>query len=219
MGNQKPYIEGQTIQWAKEKWQTVTYKRLHRLSNTNPTKKGDEPRDSKQFLLHWGHPSCYSCYKPEDKSWMKKGSDCDLYTTIFLNPIIWLLVSILLMRVSIIILETSPQIGLAWLPSCIILKLKIKNVDILFNARCTHVRFGKKLHLFVVDIFNSNLGRLFSTCDKSMSRSTLLGDESVQERHSSIIGPWTKQCTGAPIMKMKHIFFVLVLPTNSVCKH
>jgi hypothetical protein len=68
----------------------------------------------------------------------------------------------------------------------------------------------KKLHFVVVDIFNSNLGRLFSTCDKSMSRSTLLGAESVQERHSSIIGPRTKQWTaGAPIMKIKHIFFVL----------
>jgi hypothetical protein len=25
------------------------------------------------FLLHYWHPSCYSCYKPGDKSWMRKG--------------------------------------------------------------------------------------------------------------------------------------------------
>ena len=29
-GNQKPYIEGQTIQWPNEKGQTTIYKTLHR---------------------------------------------------------------------------------------------------------------------------------------------------------------------------------------------
>jgi hypothetical protein len=29
-GNQKPYIEGQTIQWSKQKAQTMIYKTLHR---------------------------------------------------------------------------------------------------------------------------------------------------------------------------------------------
>jgi hypothetical protein len=43
--------------------------------------KGDEPHDSKQFLLHWWHPPCYSCYKTEEKSWMKKGPNCDLHNT------------------------------------------------------------------------------------------------------------------------------------------
>jgi hypothetical protein len=43
-GNQKPYVEGQTIQWPKEKGQTAGYKTLHRSSNTNPTKSRDRPQ-------------------------------------------------------------------------------------------------------------------------------------------------------------------------------
>ena len=31
----------------------------------------------KQLLLHMLHQSCYSCYKPGDKSWMSKGPHCD----------------------------------------------------------------------------------------------------------------------------------------------
>ena len=34
-------------------------------------------RNSNEFLLHMWHPSCYSCYKPGDKSWTKKGLDAD----------------------------------------------------------------------------------------------------------------------------------------------
>ena len=34
-------------------------------------------RKGKQFLLHMWHPLCYSCYKPRDQSWMRKGPDCD----------------------------------------------------------------------------------------------------------------------------------------------
>ena len=34
-------------------------------------------RKGKQFLLHIWHPSCYSCYKPVDKSWIRKGPNCD----------------------------------------------------------------------------------------------------------------------------------------------
>ena len=34
-------------------------------------------RKGKQFLLHVCHPWYYSCYKPGDKSWMRKGPDCD----------------------------------------------------------------------------------------------------------------------------------------------
>jgi hypothetical protein len=30
-------------------------------------------RKGKQFLLHMWHPSYYYCYKPGDKSWMRKG--------------------------------------------------------------------------------------------------------------------------------------------------
>ena len=29
------------------------------------------------ILLHMWHPSCYACYKPGDKSQMKKRPDCD----------------------------------------------------------------------------------------------------------------------------------------------
>ena len=31
----------------------------------------------KQFLLHMRHPSCYTCYKRGDMSWMRKWSNCD----------------------------------------------------------------------------------------------------------------------------------------------
>jgi hypothetical protein len=34
-------------------------------------------RKGKQFLLHILHLLRYSCYKPCDKFWMRKGSDCD----------------------------------------------------------------------------------------------------------------------------------------------
>jgi hypothetical protein len=33
-------------------------------------------RNSKQFLLYYWYPSCTSCLKPCDKSWMKKAPDC-----------------------------------------------------------------------------------------------------------------------------------------------
>jgi hypothetical protein len=33
-------------------------------------------RNSKQFLLYYWYPSCTSCLKPCDKSWMKKATDC-----------------------------------------------------------------------------------------------------------------------------------------------
>jgi hypothetical protein len=32
-------------------------------------------RKGKQLLLHMWHPSCYSYYKPGDKSWTRKGPD------------------------------------------------------------------------------------------------------------------------------------------------
>jgi hypothetical protein len=34
-------------------------------------------RKGRQFLLHTWYPSCYSCYKLGDKSWIRKGPDCD----------------------------------------------------------------------------------------------------------------------------------------------
>jgi hypothetical protein len=34
-------------------------------------------RKGKEFLLHMWYPSSYSCYNPGDKSWMRKGQDCD----------------------------------------------------------------------------------------------------------------------------------------------
>jgi len=55
----------------KTKGQTTIYKTLHikyRSSNTNFIKN----REGKQFLLHSWHSSCYSSYKPGDKSWMMK---------------------------------------------------------------------------------------------------------------------------------------------------
>ena len=46
------------------------------FSNANPIKNWGwmyALRKGRQFLLHTWHPSCYSCYKPSDKSWMRKG--------------------------------------------------------------------------------------------------------------------------------------------------
>ena len=37
-------------------------------------------RNGKQFLLHMWHPSCYSCYKPGDKSSMRIWPDCEYDT-------------------------------------------------------------------------------------------------------------------------------------------
>ena len=34
-------------------------------------------RKGRQFLFHTWYPSCYSCYKLGDKSWIRKGPDCD----------------------------------------------------------------------------------------------------------------------------------------------
>ena len=33
----------------------------------------------KYFLLDWFHPLYCSCYKPGDKSYMRKGQTCDCY--------------------------------------------------------------------------------------------------------------------------------------------
>jgi len=53
------------------------------MNNPNPLRqvkrwgKLEEIQKGKQFQLHMRHSSCYSCYKPEDKSWMRrKWSDC-----------------------------------------------------------------------------------------------------------------------------------------------
>ena len=48
----------------------------------NPTKNREwiqMPRKDWKFLLHTWNPSYFSCYKPGDKSWMRKGQDCDNY--------------------------------------------------------------------------------------------------------------------------------------------
>ena len=55
--------------------QTNTQKNKDRSTrtplNTRMLRKGNT------FLLHTWHLSCYSCYKPGDKLWMKKRPDCD----------------------------------------------------------------------------------------------------------------------------------------------
>jgi hypothetical protein len=66
---------------AKE--ETMIYKTLHRklyIERHEPHKNGDELRRSgrvEQFLFYYCHPSCYPCYKTCDKSWMRKGRNCD----------------------------------------------------------------------------------------------------------------------------------------------
>ena len=55
---------------------TTIYKTFHRkLNNMNPTKNREWTqvfRKGNQFLLHIGRTSCYFCYKPDYKSWMRK---------------------------------------------------------------------------------------------------------------------------------------------------
>jgi hypothetical protein len=78
-GNQKPLIqEGQTMQWQKKnkyrKRQTMICKTLHRkLKNMDLSRV---QRKGKHVRLYWWRPSFYTCYKPVDKSWMRKGPDC-----------------------------------------------------------------------------------------------------------------------------------------------
>jgi hypothetical protein len=79
-GNQNQYIEEQTTQCPKEKGQRDkqrSTKHTHKTKNdSNLTKNRGWTqvlRKGKQLLLHYWHPSCYSSYKPGDKSWMKKG--------------------------------------------------------------------------------------------------------------------------------------------------
>jgi hypothetical protein len=54
--------------------QNTTHKTKNR---TTLTLLKQRVNSGKQFLLHMWHPSCYSCYKPSDKSRMMKGPDCD----------------------------------------------------------------------------------------------------------------------------------------------
>ena len=80
--NQKPSIEERHTcnNMIKEKGQTDKqrftkyYTENKRLSELN-LKPGETQLlwKDKQFLLHMWHPSCYSCYKPGDRSWMRKG--------------------------------------------------------------------------------------------------------------------------------------------------
>ena len=80
-GNQRPFIQGQTIQWSiriRTKGQTMIYKTLHRKikieQHEHHTKHGNGLRGSGSALVT---PGCYSCYIFGHKSRRKKGSDCD----------------------------------------------------------------------------------------------------------------------------------------------
>jgi hypothetical protein len=50
-------------------------------NNLNPTKNhqvwANVLQKGKQFLLKMWHPSCYSSYKPSDKSWMHRNTSVD----------------------------------------------------------------------------------------------------------------------------------------------
>jgi len=61
------------------KRQTIIYKTRNRTGTryTLIPEENQMAQKVKQFLLHMWHPSCYSCYKPSDKLWMKKGPHCD----------------------------------------------------------------------------------------------------------------------------------------------
>jgi hypothetical protein len=67
---------------GKEKEQTTIYKTLHRKLKIEQHEHHQAKhrgwtqviRKDKQFLIRCWHSSCYSSYKPDDKSWMRKGS-------------------------------------------------------------------------------------------------------------------------------------------------
>ena len=72
--NQKPLIEGQIIQWPKQKGRKdkqpstkIIHKTKDRVTLT-PLKTWIELRKDKQILLHLWHPSCYSSYTSGDVS-------------------------------------------------------------------------------------------------------------------------------------------------------
>jgi len=70
----------------RTKGQTTIYKTFHMQKKKNRAtrtllKTGRDwtrmHRKGSQFLFHMWNTSCYSCYKPGDKSWMMKGPKCD----------------------------------------------------------------------------------------------------------------------------------------------
>jgi hypothetical protein len=64
----------------KKQYTQRSTKHCTRSSNTKPTKNRGWTHvlwKVKQFLLHMSHPSCYSCYKHGDKSWIRKEPECD----------------------------------------------------------------------------------------------------------------------------------------------
>jgi len=71
-GHQKPWFEGQTTEWPKEKWGGGNYlennaQETKDRATRTPLKLGDEHnvlQKDDQFLLHMLHPSCYN---PGDK--------------------------------------------------------------------------------------------------------------------------------------------------------
>ena len=78
-GYQKLSIkEKQTPQRHNNNLQNTTQKTKEQATQTS-LNTGGELRCSrgKQFLFHYWNSSYYSCYKPGDKSWMRKGPDCD----------------------------------------------------------------------------------------------------------------------------------------------
>jgi hypothetical protein len=62
-------------------FESFTVSTIKNQKNANPTKNQGRThvlRKGRQFLLPMWDPSCYSCYKHGDKSWIRKGPDCDL---------------------------------------------------------------------------------------------------------------------------------------------
>jgi len=58
-----------------KQWSTKHYTKNLRSSITKHWGWTQVRRKGKQILLHAWQPSCYSCCKPCDKSWMRKGCD------------------------------------------------------------------------------------------------------------------------------------------------
>jgi len=58
---------------ADKKTNKNTTTQKTKIENHKSHKKTQVHRRGKQFMLHYWNPSCYSCYKSDDKSWEING--------------------------------------------------------------------------------------------------------------------------------------------------
>jgi hypothetical protein len=65
--------EGKRRQRGNYDLQSITQKTKHRAIKSKTKQKNKKERVE---LMYYGRITCYSCYKPADKLWMRKGPTC-----------------------------------------------------------------------------------------------------------------------------------------------